>query len=152
MSHEITRTDFIKKCGAYCIGGVSISAFLQGCASSNYFAAASVENNHLLVKKSEFSFVVKNEEKQRQFVLVKNEKLEFPICVYKFSSGEYKALYLQCTHQGCEVHPYNDYLVCPCHGSEFSNTGKVLQAPAETNLKEFDIREEGDHLVIQLQK
>ena len=152
MSHPITRTDFIKKCTAFCVGGVTVSGFLHGCASSNYFAPVTVDNNHLQIKKSEFSFLVKNEVKQRQFVLVKNEKLEFPICIYKFDEGGYKALYLQCTHQGCEVHPYNDYLVCPCHGSEFSNTGKVLQAPAETNLKEFEISEEGDHLIIQLQK
>jgi cytochrome b6-f complex iron-sulfur subunit len=152
MKNEITRTHFIKKCGAYCVGGLTLSAILESCASPNYFAAAVVENNRLVIQKSEFTLLVKNEEKQRPFVLVKNEKLEFPICVYKFSSGEYKALYLKCTHQGCEVHPYPDYLVCPCHGSEFSNTGKVLQSPAETDLQQFEVADDGERIIIQLQK
>jgi Rieske Fe-S protein len=150
MKKEITRTDFIRKCGVYCVGGLTLSTLLESCGTSNYFAASTVDANKVIINKSEFTYTIKEEEKQRRFVLVKNAKLEFPIGVYKFDNGEYKALYLQCTHQGCEVQPYNDYLVCPCHGSEFTNKGKVTSAPAETDLKQFAVAVEGDRIIIVL--
>ncbi len=150
MNRGMNRKRFISTCGAYCLGGLGISTLIESCASSNYYAAHGVENNRLVVNRSEFTYIKGKAEEQRSFILVKNEKLEFPICIYRLSETEYTALYLQCTHQGCEVHPYPDYLVCPCHGSEYSNRGKVLQPPAENSLKQFEVLTEGENIVIQL--
>lgn len=57
-----------------------------------------------------------------------------------------------CTHQGCGVtySSGNDNLPCPCHGSIFSTTGSVLQGPATTPLKKYDVTQEGDILTIAL--
>jgi cytochrome b6-f complex iron-sulfur subunit len=64
----------------------------------------------------------------------------------------YLALSSVCTHSGCTI----DYdhgsgnLPCPCHGSVFSTTGSVLQGPADSPLKKYDIDQEGDILTIAL--
>jgi len=41
-----------------------------------------------------------------------------------------------CTHLGCVV-PWNsseDKFICPCHGSQYDNTGKVVRGPAPLSL------------------
>ncbi len=142
----MNRNKFI----ATCLGGLGVGVLGSSCATSNYYAVHGMTNNNIVVNKSEFTYLKDREQKQRPFVLVKNEKLEFPICLYQFGPTEYAALYLKCTHQGCEINPYQDYLVCPCHGSEYSTRGKVLQPPAENNLKLFDVHSEGEMIIIQL--
>jgi cytochrome b6-f complex iron-sulfur subunit len=69
--------------------------------------------------------------------LIRHESLAFPICIYKVSDTEYISLYMECTHQGCELNAYQAQLVCQCHGSEFDTKGGVLQGPADAPLKQF---------------
>jgi cytochrome b6-f complex iron-sulfur subunit len=68
------------------------------------------------------------------------------------SGAAYIALSSECTHQGCQVSysQSDDNLPCPCHGSIFSTTGSVLQGPANTPLKKYDVSVEGDILTIVL--
>lgn len=43
-----------------------------------------------------------------------------------------------CTHEGCTVSGFaNSLYVCPCHGSEFSTSGAVVQGPASSALRQF---------------
>src|SRR5262245_6213784 len=43
-----------------------------------------------------------------------------------------------CTHEGCAVTGFaNSVYVCPCHGSEFSTSGAVVQGPATSALRQF---------------
>jgi cytochrome b6-f complex iron-sulfur subunit len=43
-----------------------------------------------------------------------------------------------CTHEGCAVSGFaNSLYVCPCHGSEFSTSGAVVQGPAASALRQF---------------
>ena len=43
-----------------------------------------------------------------------------------------------CTHEGCAVSGFaNSVYVCPCHGSEFSASGAVVQGPATSSLRQF---------------
>jgi Rieske Fe-S protein len=54
----------------------------------------------------------------------------------------------KCTHLGCRLQKgENAPLHCPCHGSEFSETGEVLHGPAEEPLKKIDFREKNGELV-----
>jgi len=144
------RRGFIKTCGFACAGGTALALLLQSCASANYFALNTLENNLITIKKSEFIKVDTVRQIQRKYVLVKIDGLSFPICVFKISEGVYSALFMQCTHRGCELQPGGDYLICPCHGSEFTNRGIVQNPPAEENLKTFKTTTDNDNIYIQL--
>ena len=144
------RREFVKTCGFACLGGTALVTLLQSCASSNYFAQTVFENNQIVIKKTEFVKTGKNKSVQRKYVLVKSEKYNYPICVYKTIEENYIALLMECTHKGCELQPYGDYLICPCHGSEFTNKGIVQNPPAEANLKTFNIKTDNENIYVQL--
>ena len=43
-----------------------------------------------------------------------------------------------CTHQGCAITGFQgSTYVCPCHGSQFDATGKVLSGPANRSLQQY---------------
>lgn len=73
-----------------------------------------------------------------------------PIFLRRMSDGSMSALSTECTHRGCEVEPFPDRLVCPCHGSEYDLEGRVLQGPAELALRRFNVRQMSDRIVIEL--
>lgn len=60
-----------------------------------------------------------------------------PIDVLVVGNGEYAALSPICTHLGCTVEVQGAYLVCPCHGSTYERTGKVVRGPAERPLRRY---------------
>lgn len=141
------RRKFIKTCCFTAIGGSFLTGVLQSCGSI-YYAKIEKEDNRLVVKKSEF-FEIKNEKKrERSFVLVKTETMDFPICIYKIDENRYSASLLYCTHRGCELNVGGGIYTCPCHGSEFSITGEVLEGPAETNLKTFKTETDDENIYI----
>jgi nitrite reductase/ring-hydroxylating ferredoxin subunit len=54
------------------------------------------------------------------------------------AQDSYLALSANCTHQACIISGYaNQTFVCPCHGSQFSTSGKVLSGPAPSPLAHF---------------
>lgn len=61
---------------------------------------------------------------------------------------EIYALGLTCTHLGCLVNVTPNGLVCPCHGSTFNRAGEVLSGPATRRLDRFEVRLEGDHVMV----
>lgn len=144
------RKEFIKTCGFACLSGSVFSTVLQGCGSANYFAQNTVADKILTIQKSEFIKVDKDKQTERKYVLVKLEKFNFPICIYKLDKDTYSALFMECSHKGCELQPHGVYLICPCHGSEFSNKGVVQNPPAEENLISFKTTTDDDNIYIQL--
>lgn len=144
------RKEFILTCGMICLGGSSITLLLQSCGSANYFAANTLIDNRLVVDKSEFVGIVKDKTIHRSFILLKTEKYSFPIAVYRHDENDYSALLIKCTHRGCELNPLGDYLVCPCHGSEFNNRGFVQHPPADKNLQSFKTTTDNEKIYIQL--
>jgi glycine/D-amino acid oxidase-like deaminating enzyme/nitrite reductase/ring-hydroxylating ferredoxin subunit len=62
------------------------------------------------------------------------------IAVYRDNEGKLFTFSAACPHLGCVVN-WNDTEKswdCPCHGSRFSATGKVMNGPAISNLKPAD--------------
>jgi Rieske Fe-S protein len=55
---------------------------------------------------------------------------EDPIYVLALGDGSFSALSPICTHRGCTVEVEGERLVCPCHGSTYDRTGRVLKGPA----------------------
>jgi len=144
------RKEFIKTCGFACLGTTVMTSLLEGCVSPTYFALAELAGNQLTIKKTEFTRTEKGKEVQRTYVLIKTDKLNFPVCVYKITNEEYSALLMECTHNSCELNPQGSFLVCPCHGSEFSNKGIVQNPPAERNLRTFKITTDHENIYVQL--
>jgi len=143
------RIDFLKQCGKLCLGGLLVTELLPSCAG-NYFATASISNNQIALSKNEFVEIKNGKTKMRKFVLLRTEKLNFPICVYRLDDNNYTALYMECTHNRCELNPSGDFLVCPCHGSEFNNKGQVQNPPAENDLQTFKVIHNHENIYIQL--
>ena len=126
-----------------------MGGLLESCAG-NYYATSSFSNNQITLTKSEFIDSSNNKSKPRKYVLVKSEKLNFPISIYKINENTYSALYMECTHNSFELNPHGDFLICPCHGIEFSNTGKVQNPPAESDLRTFKVSTDHENIYIHL--
>jgi Rieske Fe-S protein len=56
------------------------------------------------------------------------------------SGGKLTALDATCTHMQCTVAPDKKILQCPCHGSQYSLTGAVLQGPAPSALNAVNVK------------
>ena len=125
---------------------------LVGACQSTYYTQGSMEPNGISVLKSEFSYLKKDQPMIRQYIIVKNDGVEFPIYLYRFSDREYSALLMKCTHQGAELNASGDHLHCPSHGSEFDNKGVVSHGPAEKNLRSFNVLAENDKVFIDLRQ
>ncbi|WP_317899829.1 ubiquinol-cytochrome c reductase iron-sulfur subunit [Aurantibacillus circumpalustris] len=144
------RRKFIKSSCLTCAGVMGATWLLESCTSHKYITNVSVNENKLSVKKSEFKVLKKEKIIEQKFVLIKINAIPFPIALYKINENEYKALYLQCTHQGCELAAHDTLMVCPCHGAEFNPKGEVTNGPAETNLKTFVTSSDDETIYIQL--
>ena len=144
------RKEFIKTCCIACLSTTTFATLLQSCVSTNYFAQITSTINQITINKTEFVKTDKNKSVNRKYVLVKTDKLNFPICIFKISEENYSALLMECSHKGCELRPNENFLICPCHGSEFTNKGVVQNPPAEENLKTFKTTTDNDNIYIQL--
>jgi Rieske Fe-S protein len=62
------------------------------------------------------------------------------IAVYRDDQGETHECSASCPHLGCVVHWNSSEKTwdCPCHGSRFDCHGKVLQGPANVDLKAIE--------------
>jgi Rieske Fe-S protein len=145
----MNRKDFILKTCTACFGVASVSGILQSCKTTQ-FAAGKLMKDGILVDVHEFALQEKN--KYRSYIVVRNEALLFPICLYRFSETEYTALWMQCAHQGAELNVAGDVLQCPAHGSEYNNRGKVTSGPADRDLRIFPVTVANNEIFIDLRK
>ena len=112
---------------------------------------APILGNELTVSLSAFE-ILKNEVVQyHKYIVVQNDTLQYPICVYRISANTFYALWMQCTHQGTELQVFGDRLQCPAHGSEFSQTGAIQNGPADKPLRAFSTIITQENLKIKLQ-
>ncbi len=74
------------------------------------------------------------------------------VIVFRNSSNNLSAFSLICTHQGCTVDwkKSSNILYCPCHGSEFTSDGKVVNGPAPSPLPSFEIKEENESILVKV--
>ena len=145
----MNRLKFIKNCCYTALGVPLASTVLQSCESI-YYASSSKKANKLIIAKSEFWKEKNGKKSNRSFVLVKPETSNFPICIQKIDNESYVASLMRCTHRNCELNVGGGIYSCPCHGSEFSITGKVLEGPAEENLKNYIIELDENNLYVIL--
>lgn len=142
------RRKFIKTCCYTAIGIPLGASLLQSCGAIHY-ATSTVENQRIAVSKLEFIETKKSKQRPRDFVLLNIQGLGFPICLYNVK-GDFVASLLKCTHRGCELNVGGGIYSCPCHGSEFSTTGQVLEGPADQNLKVYKTETDEENIYIYL--
>ena len=69
--------------------------------------------------------------------------------IFRDSAGLY-AVSAVCTHLGCTVARSPEGFACPCHGSRFGPTGKVLGGPAPRSLPWLEVTRAADGQVVVL--
>lgn len=143
------RKEFIKSCAKLCVSGIVVGGMLESCTST-YYAISDVTEDKIALNKSEFTYEKDGVQKQRKFVLVRSERLHYPIGIYQLNESVYSALLMECSHNSCELNPHGDYLICPCHGSEFNNLGVVQNPPAEANLINYKVTHDDQKIYIHL--
>ena len=71
--------------------------------------------------------------------------------VSRTGQDAFVALTAICTHEQCTVTGFqSSRYVCPCHGSQYSTTGAVVQGPASRALQQFATRFANNVLTITL--
>lgn len=134
----MNRKKFLKTCGFGCLSGLTAITLLQSCSSSQVLTKE-INGSDILVPITDFEIKNKDTVEYKKYIIIQNEQLKFPICVYRFDATNYSALFMECSHQGAELQVFGDKLQCSAHGSEFSNKGTVESGPADRNLRNFPI-------------
>ena len=143
------RRKFIKSTCASCMSATLLSSLITSCTPTQYITGT-LDKDGLIVQKEQFKIGSKGS--YSSFIVVRNENLLFPICIYRFSEQEYSAIWLKCAHMGAEVNVVGDTLQCPAHGSEYNNRGMVTNGPATSNLRTFPVVIRNNELFIDLRK
>lgn len=142
----MNRKSFIKNCGFACMSG-TLTIILPGCSAASKIVSGKIVADDLVVDIADFEI---KKEVYKNYLIVENEMLKYPVCVYRFSANDYSAMFMRCTHQGAELQVFGDKLQCPAHGSEFSNRGIMQTGPASLNLRMFPVIIEKNQLKISL--
>jgi len=143
------RREFLKTSCIACMSGIALSVLLESCGVTDHITAQ-ISGSDLIIPVSAFQIKKNNRAQFKKYLVVQNEKLQFPICIYRFDENNYSALYMRCTHQGAELQVFGDKLQCAAHGSEFNNKGEVMNDPATENLRKFPVTILNDQIKISL--
>lgn len=120
----------------------AIAPIAGACARISYVPGLLDSNGRVLVGKAEFL--------TQPFALVDAPGLEFPLYVHKQGEDEYSAVLTRCMHRGCTVEPTEGKLVCPCHGSEYTNVGAILKGPTELPLIKFPVSTDAENIYVDV--
>jgi len=73
------------------------------------------------------------------------------LLVARTAQDAFTALTAICTHEACTITGFRSpAYVCPCHGSQFSTSGAVLNGPATRSLRTFPTQFAGTTLTVTL--
>ena len=141
-TRPVPRRDFVRKLPAFTAGvaGALSVPTLSGCAGARYLSPTPGPDG-LSVSLATLG--------ADGGAFLQTEEMDRPIYLHRNDEGEWIAVLASCTHRGCQPEPVADRLVCPCHGSEFSLEGDVLQGPADRALNRYRVDMDGDRLFIR---
>jgi Rieske Fe-S protein len=143
------RREFLKNSCTACLSATLLTSMLTSCASTKYINGA-MGKDGITIDIDEFASRQNGNTTYRSFIIVRNEALQYPVCVYRVDENNYSALWMSCTHQGAELQASGDRLQCPAHGSEFDNKGNVKTGPADRSLRSFPVTVTNNQLFIDL--
>jgi Rieske Fe-S protein len=71
------------------------------------------------------------------------------LLVARTAQDTFTAVTAICTHQACTITGYNNQVyTCPCHGSQFNTSGRVVRGPATSALRTFQTQFANNQLII----
>jgi Rieske Fe-S protein len=143
------RREFIKNSCNTCLSATVISGMLSSCRATRYISGT-LGKDGLFIDATEFITKQNGQKAYRSYIIVRNDALQYPVCVYRFNDNEYSALWMRCTHQGTEMQVSGDRLQCTAHGSEFDNKGSVKTGPADKSLRSFPVTVSDNQLFIDM--
>lgn len=147
----MNRRHFIKNgCGA-CLSITALPLVFGNCVALTN-TTGKLTKDGITLSTGDFLITGNGSRAYRSFLVVRNDELKYPICVYRLNEKNYAAVWMKCAHQGAELQASGDYLQCPAHGSEFNNKGQVTNGPASTNLKTFPVTINNNEIFIDLRK
>ena len=137
------RKDFIKR---FTVGGSVLliaPAFLASCSDENDEIINNPDGNNNIV-------IDLNASSSSELKTVGGYIYNGNIIIIRASESQYIALSKICTHEGCTVKygANNNEIFCECHGSTFTTSGTVTNGPAPTNLKKYNVKVDGNSLII----
>ncbi len=127
-----SRRGFLRQCSGALLGVTVVGAIapaLAGCEVST------VRNSDVTPNEFDVSTLTNNND---GLVTTIKGPEGAPLLIVRISDTEYVTLSMRCTHEGCTVNAPKDLVVqCPCHGSRFDLTGRVLAGPAQRRLTSY---------------
>lgn len=145
----MNRAHFIKQCAAGCVAGTLAATWLQSCTAQKALPVT-YKNNQLLLPQSAMYTLHNDLKKWKRSLVIRHEQSPFPIVLFRYSNGDYRAFLLRCPHQGAELSVYGDLISCSAHGSEFNTQGEVQQGPADAPLHSFRVTQDQENIYIHL--
>lgn len=127
-----SRRGFLRQCSGALLGVTvvgTIAPALAGCEVST------VRNNDAMPTEFDVSSLTAD---NSGLVTTSKGPEGTTLLIVRISATEYVTLSMRCTHEGCTVNAPKDLVVqCPCHGSRFDLTGRVLAGPAQRRLTSY---------------
>lgn len=143
MSPE--RRDFIKQACGLCASLVGISLVLPAVT-----ACSPLKTVMGVVKQGTIDVALSNFTEENNMVIVRNNDFDYDLVVVKYPDGNYRSFQLQCTHRANPLVATKTGFFCNLHGSKYALDGSVTQAPATTNLKEYNLQVSTDKITIKI--
>lgn len=82
--------------------------------------------------------------------LIEDPSSDLPIYLRRVTDTEFLAVSTRCGHRGCQVEPAAASLICPCHGSEYTFGGAILQGPTERPLTRYRVTSDDVNVFVHL--
>lgn len=117
---------------------------LEGCAGSAAIVKAKSSNGLIEIPISTLDAT-------KNYFIVREPELEYDVLLMRSTNQTYQAFYMQCTHENNPVYFNGSQLYCNAHGSRFDPAnGAVLQGPAASPLRKFNVQVNANSVAIQL--
>ena len=146
----MNRRKFLGTTCLSCIGGAIGISIIQSCSTTSSLVNAEISGANLLVPIEKFRRQGTKATTYKSQIVVSNDQLSNPICIYRLDQNTYHAFLLLCTHQGAELQVFGDKMECPAHGSEFNINGVPVNGPATEPLRSFPVTVTDKQLLISL--
>ncbi len=136
----MTRQTFVRYLSGWCGAYLTVPLFLEACAGAAFLSLTTVDGK-LSVPKADLG--------ERTAAILQAPDLPAPVFLTRTAAGDFEAVLMECTHRRCELRPVGNELHCPCHGSEFTADGTVLNGPAERPLRRFSVSTDEQRIYLQ---